>query len=106
LIYRLSGDFNPLHVDDALAVSVGFKQPILHGLCTLGTAVCMVARVSLRWDVARIQTVQARFTSPTYPGQRLRTEVWRHDDGLRFRCFTEGAGAACVLDNGSISLNS
>ena len=106
LIYRLSGDFNPLHVDNALAVSVGFRQPILHGLCTLGMAVCMVSRAAVNWEVERIRSVEARFSNPTYPGQRLRTEVWRHDGGLRFRCYTEGDGGACVLDNGSISLTS
>jgi acyl dehydratase len=104
LIYRLSGDFNPLHVDDALAASVGFNQPILHGLCTLGTAVCMVSRAALAWDVDRIASVEARFTSPTYPGQRLRTEIWRVDDGLRFRCFTVDGKDTCVLDNGGITL--
>lgn len=106
LLYRLSGDFNPLHVDDALAGSVGFAQPILHGLCTLGLAVCMVSKGALDWRVERIRSIDARFTAPTYPGQRLRTEVWRHDGGLFFRCHTEGAGGTCVLDNGSITLTS
>lgn len=106
LIYRLSGDFNPLHVDDALAASVGFRQPILHGLCTLGMAVCMVSRAALDWRVEQVRSVEARFSAPTYPGQRLRTEVWRHEGGLRFRCHTEGANDTCVLDNGSISLTS
>lgn len=105
LIYRLSGDFNPLHVDEALAASVGFRQPILHGLCTLGIAACMVSRAAFDWRVERIRTVEARFSAPTYPGQRLRTEVWRHEGGLRFRSFTEGDGGTCVIDNGSISLN-
>jgi acyl dehydratase len=100
----LSGDLNPLHVDDDLAASVGFKQPILHGLCTMGAAVCRVAHVSLGWDVDRITSVEARFTAPSYPGQRLRTEVWRSEGGLRFRCFTEGEGGKCVLDNGGVSL--
>jgi acyl dehydratase len=104
LIYRLSGDLNPLHVDETLAASLGFRQPILHGLCTLGTAVCRVAHVSLDWDVDRIASVEARFTAPTYPGQQLRTDVWRTEGGLRFRCFTMGDGGSCVLDNGGISL--
>jgi len=106
LIYRLSGDFNPLHVDDALAKSVGFARPILHGLCTLGSAVCSVSRVALGFETERIGAVAARFTAPTYPGQRLRTQVWREHGELRFRCFTDGEGAGCVLDNGSISLTS
>ncbi|MDT4867190.1 MaoC like domain protein [compost metagenome] len=106
LIYRLSGDYNPLHVDDALAISVGFPRPILHGLCTLGSSVCSVSRAALRFETQRVNAVAARFTAPTYPGQRLRTEIWREEAELRFRCFTEGEGAACVLDNGSISLTS
>ncbi|MBK6746995.1 MaoC/PaaZ C-terminal domain-containing protein [Ottowia sp.] len=105
-IYRLSGDYNPLHVDDALATSVGFPRPILHGLCTLGSSVCSVSRAALGFETQRIGAVAARFTAPTYPGQRLRTEIWREEGELRFRCFTEGEGAACVLDNGSISLTS
>ncbi|WP_198087543.1 MaoC/PaaZ C-terminal domain-containing protein [Variovorax sp. E3] len=106
LIYRLSGDFNPLHVDEALAQSVGFAQPILHGLCTLGSAVCSASRAALGFEAERIRMVAARFTAPTYPGQRLRTEIWRAEGELLFRCHTEGEGAACVLDNGSISLTS
>lgn len=106
LIYRLSGDFNPLHVDDALAASVGFRQPILHGLCTLGMGACTVARAALAWEVERIGHVEARFTSPTYPGQRLRTEIWRADGGVLFRCWTDEPQGTCVLDNGSITFTS
>lgn len=104
LIYRLSGDFNPLHVDDALAASVGFSRPILHGLCTLGASACSASRAALKWETTRVRSVAARFTAPTYPGQRLRTEVWAEEGELRFRAHTEGEGAACVIDNGSISL--
>ncbi|MCY1549765.1 hypothetical protein D9M68_859560 [compost metagenome] len=65
-----------------------------------------MSRAALRFETQRVNAVAARFTAPTYPGQRLRTEIWREEAELRFRCFTEGEGAACVLDNGSISLTS
>lgn len=107
LIYRLSGDYNPLHVDEALAANAGFRHPILHGLCTLGTATCQLSRAALQWQVDCIACIEARFSAPTWPGQRLRTEVWKEGGDLRFRCFAEdGDTDTCVLDNGRISLAS
>lgn len=77
LIYRLTGDLNPLHVDPLYAAESGFPEPIMHGLCTYGFATRMAMK-GLGWLRPReIAEVNARFVSPVYPGQDLRLEVWK-----------------------------
>lgn len=85
LIYRLSGDFNPLHADPSVAQSVGFEQPILHGLCTLGVAAWSLTAALAEGNSAALKHLQLRFSSPVYPGETIRTEVWRNGDELSFR---------------------
>jgi acyl dehydratase len=78
LLYRLSGDHNPLHADPAFAREVGFERgPILHGLCTLGFMVRHVARGACGGDATRIRGVEAQFRRPVWPGDTLVTEGWR-----------------------------
>jgi acyl dehydratase len=78
LLYRLSGDHNPLHADPAFAREVGFeKGPILHGLCTFGFMVRHVARAACGGDAARIREVEAQFRRPVWPGDTLVTEGWQ-----------------------------
>ncbi len=71
LLYRLSGDFNPLHVDPALATQVGFDGPILHGLCTYGFAVREVITHLCDGDASRLCAFAARFSNVVYPGDAL-----------------------------------
>ncbi len=87
LIYRLSGDFNPLHADPEVAQRAGFRQPILHGLCTFGMAGhALLQTVGWPGQLA-ITDIGARFSAPVYPGETLRTEVWRIDAAqVAFRC--------------------
>ena len=81
LIYRLSGDFNPLHVDPAVASAAGFPRPILHGLCTFGVAGRAVLAALCDNDPNRLKRQDARFSSPEFPGETIRTEIWREGDG-------------------------
>ncbi|WP_430397121.1 MaoC/PaaZ C-terminal domain-containing protein [Ferrovibrio sp.] len=85
LIYRLSGDYNPLHADPRIAQAVGFKMPILHGLCSYGIATRALVRACCGNDPAKLKTMQLRFTAPVYPGETIRTEIWREAEGVSFR---------------------
>ncbi|MDP6342977.1 MAG: MaoC/PaaZ C-terminal domain-containing protein, partial [Alphaproteobacteria bacterium] len=77
LIYRLSGDYNPLHADPKVAAGGGFKAPILHGLCTFGVAGHAILRSYCDYDPTRFKAMSLRFSSPVYPGETIRTEMWR-----------------------------
>lgn len=80
LIYRLSGDLNPLHVDPEVAGKAGFPRPILHGLATYGIACHGILRRYCGWDPARLKGFRARLTSPVYPGETLRLQAWQVAD--------------------------
>ena len=87
-IYRLSGDYNPLHVDPYAAQMQGFDQPVLHGLCTLGFAVRMVlGRFAPGSAAASFQAVRCRFVGPVMPGETLVIKMWL--DGRRVIFTTE-----------------
>jgi acyl dehydratase len=77
LIYRLSGDYNPLHADPAVAAAAGFPAPILHGLATYGIGGWAAVRTLCDGDPTRLVRYDARFAGPVYPGETLRVEFWR-----------------------------
>lgn len=82
LLYRLSGDLNPLHADPAFAKNVGFEQgPILHGLCTYGFMVRHVAKGACGGDATKITGFEAQFRRPVWPGDTLVTEGWKVGPG-------------------------
>lgn len=85
LIYRLSGDLNPLHADTAVARQAGFERPILHGLATFGLAGHAILRSVCDYNPQRIRSMQARFTAPVFPGETFRTEIWRNDAIVSFQ---------------------
>jgi len=85
LIYRLSGDYNPVHADPAVARSAGFERPILHGLCSFGVTGWALVRALAGGDPARLRSIGTRFSSPVYPGETLRVEMWRRGDAVQFR---------------------
>lgn len=82
LLYRLTGDRNPLHADPRIAGKAGFKQPILHGSCTYGFAAHGLAKLLCDCDSHRLRRVDARFTAPVYPGETLQVDVWRTGPGV------------------------
>jgi acyl dehydratase len=87
LIYRLSGDYNPLHADPGFAKAGGFPRPILHGLCTYGVAGHALLRLVCDYDPMRLKRMDVRFSAPVYPGETVRTEIWREGAGrFGFRC--------------------
>jgi acyl dehydratase len=77
LIYRLAGDYNPLHIDPEVARAAGFDRPILHGLCGYGMAGRTLIRGLCNDDPARLRRLDVRFTSPMVPGEPLHLEAWR-----------------------------
>lgn len=81
LIYRLSGDYNPLHIDPEIAGVAGFSRPILHGLCHYGMAGRALIATLCGDDPSRLRRLDARFTSPVYPGEPLNVELWNNDRG-------------------------
>lgn len=86
LIYRLSGDVNPLHAEPAFARQAGYPRPILHGLATFGIAGHALLKTMCRYDPARLTAMSCRFSAPVYPGETIRTEMWRDGDVASFRC--------------------
>jgi len=85
LIYRLSGDRNPLHTDPKAAAAGGFAKPILHGLCTYAVAGRAIIRACCGNDPARLRALQVRFSAPVYPGETVRTEIWPDGERVSFR---------------------
>lgn len=104
LIYRLSGDANPLHADPEVAARAGFKQPILHGLATYGMAAFAAIKRCAEGDARRLKRIAARFTSPVYPGETLRFQFWNGEGGqVHLRARVDSRDTV-VLNNGVIEL--
>jgi len=100
LIYRLSGDRNPLHVDPKFAARGGFSQPILHGLCTYGVTGRALLRVLCDGDPARFRSMSGRFSRPVLPGEPLTVSIWRAADGETALFQTTRKDGTVVIDRG------
>ena len=85
LIYRLCADDNPLHAEPAVAKAAGFPRPILHGLATYGVAGHAILKTCCDYDPARLKALSVRFSSPVFPGETIRTEIWRDGSRVQFR---------------------
>lgn len=100
LLYRLNNDRNPLHADPEVARSAGFPRPILHGSCTYGVAGHAILRTICGYDAMKLKRLDVRFTSPVFPGETLRIEMWHEPESVTtFRCRALERDAV-VLDNG------
>ncbi|SAK63266.1 MaoC-like dehydratase [Caballeronia ptereochthonis] len=103
LIYRLSGDRNPLHADPAVAAASGFPRPILHGMAAMGVAAHAVLRSVLDYDETRFAGMRVRFTAPVWPGDTLRTEMWVRGGTVSLRVTAMERGVV-VLNNARVDL--
>ncbi|RSS41207.1 MaoC/PaaZ C-terminal domain-containing protein [Streptomyces sp. WAC08241] len=83
LLYRLSGDWNPLHADPEFAALAGFDRPILHGLCTYGMTLKAVVDTLLDGDVTRVRAYRTRFAGVVFPGETLRVRMWTVEGGTQ-----------------------
>ncbi|MEU5898418.1 MULTISPECIES: MaoC/PaaZ C-terminal domain-containing protein [Streptomyces] len=97
LLYRLSGDWNPLHADPEFAALAGFDRPILHGLCTYGMTLKAVVDTQLDGDVSRVRGYSTRFTGVVFPGETLRIRMWRGDGRVQATVTAAERGDAPVL---------
>lgn len=104
LIYRLSGDRNPLHVEPETARIGGFDRPILHGLSSLGLVARALVHLHCDGDPMRLSSLSARFTSPIFPGETIRTESWQDGDGIVFRATAIERGVV-VIDGGTATVD-
>jgi acyl dehydratase len=85
LLYRLSGDRNPLHCDPDVATAAGFPKPILHGLCTYGVSCRAVLQTICDYDHTKIAAFDARFSSPVYPGETVVVDMWVDGNVVSYR---------------------
>jgi acyl dehydratase len=103
LLYRLSGDWNPLHADPDFARKAGFPRPILHGLCTYGIAARAVLSAFAADEPASLRSIETRFSAPVFPGEPVTVELWRRGSTVSFRAFVRSRNVK-VLDNGKAVL--
>jgi acyl dehydratase len=106
LIYRLSGDLNPLHSDPAVALKAGFKRPILHGLATYGVAAHALMKALCNYAPESVRSMEARFSAPAFPGDTITTDIWHEDNHTAaFRCRVASRDAV-VITNGCFTYQS
>ena len=99
LIYRLSADMNPLHVDPEVAKQAGYPKPILHGLGTFGVVGHALLKTLCGYDPSRFVAMSGRFSAPVFPGETIRTEIWRDGTTISFRARVVERDVI-VLNNG------
>jgi acyl dehydratase len=104
LLYRLSGDDNPLHIDPEVAHRAGLPRPILHGLCTFGIAGRALVKFLCSNEAARLTRMDCRFTAPVFPGETLTLRIWRSADGQVAFQMKASDRDVLVLDNGFAQL--
>jgi len=102
LIYRLSGDRNPLHADPAFAKMAGFDRPILHGLCTYGVTCRAVMQAFTDMDPNKIKSHQIRFSSPVFPGETITVDLWRDGDVVSFEARVKDRGVTVAKNGKSV----
>jgi len=103
LLYRLSGDKNPLHVDPNMAALGGFDRPILHGLCSFGIVCKAAVDNALDGDVTKVGRYQARFSGVVFPGETIVTSMWREGEQVTLSAATKERGSP-VITNAAITI--
>ncbi len=104
LLYRLSGDWNPLHADPGFAKAFGYDRPILHGLCSFGFAARHVIQQYCGGDPRFFKSIKVRFADNVFPGETLVTEMWKESDTrILFQCKVEGRDSV-VIKSAAIEL--
>ena len=103
ILYRLSGDINPLHIDPNMAAMGGFDKPILHGLCTYGVTARAIFDQVCAGNPAAIKTYQARFTSHVFPGETLVVKAWTEGREVIFETSTKERGKAVMVGRVELS---
>jgi acyl dehydratase len=103
LLYRLSGDRNPLHSNPTVAKMAGFPRPILHGLCTYGLTCRAVLQSYAEYAPDRIRSHEARFSSPVFPGETVTVDLWKDGDVISFEARVQDRGVT-VIKNGKTVL--
>ena len=103
LLYRLNGDWNPLHADPEVARKAGFDRPILHGLATYGAAGYAILSTLCDYDATRIASIFARFTAPVFPGETLSTQMWKDGNVISYRVRVAERDVVAI-NNGRVEL--
>jgi acyl dehydratase len=103
LLYRLNGDENPLHADPQRAKAAGFDRPILHGAASFGIAARAILRTCADYRPQLLKSIEARFSRPVFPGDTIRTEMWRERERISFQCRVVSRNDI-VLSNGLATL--
>ena len=101
LLYRLSGDYNPVHADPDVALQAGFHEPWIAGMCSMGLATRAVLERFCENDPARIRSMFVRFRNVCFPGETMRYEFYRSETGARFRVVCKEREQV-VLDRGEV----
>jgi acyl dehydratase len=104
LLFRLSGDNNPLHADLHAARAAGFNGPLLHGRCLLGIAGRAILRTICDYDHTLMTGIEAAFVAPAYPGDVVTTDMWQERNIVSFRCSVKDRNTI-VVDNGKCTLS-
>ena len=99
LLYRLSGDYNPLHADPEFAARAGFERPVLHGLCTYGYAGRAVLHHACAGDPGRLATLRSQFSNPVYPGETMVIRGWNEMERVILSVTTEERPEEPCLSN-------
>jgi acyl dehydratase len=102
-LYALSGDRNPLHRDPNVAKMAGFPRPILHGLCTYGTACRAIVSTICKYDATKIAGFDVRFSAPVFPGETISTEMWVDGNVVSFRSKAKERDLV-VINNGKCTI--